>query len=144
MTEFTLYQTDSPLPEETKAVRAGLQAYNFKHLSEYEFEDLFLAFKDPDGIIIAGLTGVFVLEALHIDRLWTDEKYRGQKLATRLMQQSTQTALAKNCDFIFLDTFSFQALDFYRKLNFEVIGEASGYPRGFSRYFLQKDLKLNS
>jgi hypothetical protein len=39
---------------------------------------------------------------------------------------------------LWLDTFSFQARPFYEKLGYEVFGQLEDYPRGHSRYFLQK------
>lgn len=46
----------------------------------------------------------------------------------------------KGCVGVWLDTFSFQAPDFYQKLGYSVFGELKDYPPGYSRFFLQKRL----
>lgn len=40
----------------------------------------------------------------------------------------------------YLDTFSFQALDFYRKYGYEIFGELQDFPVGHQRYYLVKQL----
>ena len=41
---------------------------------------------------------------------------------------------------LWLDTFAFQAKDFYEKLGFSVFGEIDDHPRGSRRHFLMKRL----
>jgi ribosomal protein S18 acetylase RimI-like enzyme len=49
-------------------------------------------------------------------------------------------AKSQNCDFVFLETMSFQALDFYEKLGFKVELKRDGYAEGASIYYLKKNL----
>lgn len=49
----------------------------------------------------------------------------------------------KKCDFIKLDTLSFQALDFYLKQGFEVFGTIHN-AGSYSHYYLTKELSQNS
>ena len=42
---------------------------------------------------------------------------------------------------IWLDTFDFQAPEFYKKLGFSQFGEIVDYPPGHSRHYFQKRLK---
>lgn len=44
---------------------------------------------------------------------------------------------AKNA---YLDTFSFQALNFYKRHGYQVFGELPNLPPGHQRYFLTKQL----
>jgi hypothetical protein len=44
---------------------------------------------------------------------------------------------AKN---VYLDTFSFQAPDFYKQHGYQVFGELEDFPPGHERYFLTKKL----
>ncbi|MGH8409424.1 MAG: GNAT family N-acetyltransferase, partial [Pseudomonas sp.] len=46
----------------------------------------------------------------------------------------------KGCAGIWLDTFSFQAPGFYRKLGFSEFGHIAEYPPGHTRHFFQKHL----
>jgi ribosomal protein S18 acetylase RimI-like enzyme len=49
-------------------------------------------------------------------------------------------ARARGCGHILLETHSFQAPDFYRKLGFEIIGCVDGYPRGHRSLTMRKRL----
>jgi hypothetical protein len=49
-------------------------------------------------------------------------------------------AREKNCVGIWLDTFDFQAPDFYRKHGFSEFGQLQDYPPGHQRLFFHKRL----
>jgi len=49
-------------------------------------------------------------------------------------------AREKECDFIKLDTLSFQALGFYEKNGYEVFGSLDNVGRDYKHYYLKKDL----
>jgi hypothetical protein len=51
-------------------------------------------------------------------------------------------ALEKGCRLIFLDSFSFQAPEFYKKNGFEVFGKIEDHPKGYDQYFLIKRLEF--
>lgn len=46
----------------------------------------------------------------------------------------------KECRLINLDTFSFQAPDFYKKHGYKVIGVSEDHPKGHNHYYLEKRL----
>ncbi|MFK4476165.1 ribosomal protein S18 acetylase RimI-like enzyme [Bacillus sp. RC206] len=49
-------------------------------------------------------------------------------------------AIKKECRLIKLDTFSFQAPNFYKKHGYKVIGVSEDYPKGHNHYYLEKRL----
>jgi len=81
------------------------------------------------------------VEHLHVDFLWVDERLRGQGQGKLLLEKMEQTAKEHGCRLITLDTFSFQAPDFYKRNGYEVFGKLEDHPKGFSQYFLQKRLE---
>jgi len=55
------------------------------------------------------------------------------------MNEAEKIAKLKQCEFIKVDTLSFQALDFYKKEGFEVFGVIENAGR-HSHYYLKKNL----
>lgn len=90
------------------------------------------------------LAGAIVVErfwnALHIKYVYVDEHYRNQGLGTRLMQRAVRYGSEQNCPFAFVETMSFQALDFYQKMGFELEFTRSGYAHGTLFHYLSKRL----
>jgi len=90
------------------------------------------------------LAGAIVVErfwnALHVKYVYVDEHYRNQGLGTRLMQRAISYGSEQNCPFAFVETMSFQALDFYQKMGFDLDFTRSGYAHGTSFHYLSKKL----
>jgi len=72
------------------------------------------------------------------------DRVRGSSYGTRLMEHIEREAIARGCTDAYLDTFSFQAPEFYKRLGYEVFGELEDFPVGHSRIFLRKRLKLSA
>ncbi|MBQ7919681.1 MAG: GNAT family N-acetyltransferase [Lachnospiraceae bacterium] len=97
---------------------------------------------DENNEIIAGcLAKMYCWNVIYIDILWVDEKYRKCGLGTRLLNEIEKNALEENCSLIHLDTFDFQAKDFYTKHGYKVFGVLEDCPANHCRYYLKKKLK---
>ncbi|SFG34021.1 Acetyltransferase (GNAT) family protein [Sporolactobacillus nakayamae] len=75
---------------------------------------------------------------LHIDFLWVHKRVRGKGYGSALLKEMENYALKNRCRFVYLDTFSFQAPEFYIKHGYTVFGTLENHPKGFNQYFLQK------
>ena len=78
---------------------------------------------------------------MYIELLSVPEQGRGQGVGSELMTMAESMAKEKNCLGIWLDTFSFQAPEFYKKLGFSQFGEIVDYPPGHRRHYFQKRLR---
>ncbi len=54
------------------------------------------------------------------------------------MERAEEIARANDCVGMWLDTFEFQAREFYEKLGFEVFGTLDDHPIGQKKFFLRK------
>jgi len=132
--------SESPTTEEIAAITDPLREYNLQHVPPPNFLPLALLLHDDEDRIIGGLSGRSAYDWLFIDYLVLPTELRGKGLGTDLMNQAEDIARQRGCTGIWLDTFSFQALPFYEKLGYQRFGQIDDYPRGHTRYFLQKRL----
>ncbi|GGX82818.1 N-acetyltransferase [Streptomyces minutiscleroticus] len=96
---------------------------------------------DADGSLAGGLVGHTWARWLHVTYLWVDDRHRGAGLGTRLLAQAEQTAREdRDCTAVRLETWDFQAPDFYRGRGYEVVCVIPDYPPGITEYTLTKKL----
>jgi ribosomal protein S18 acetylase RimI-like enzyme len=131
--------TDTPRKEDEAFVIAQTRKYN-SAFAEDDHKSLCVFARDDGGNIIGGLTARTYWQYLDIAFLWVDEKYRDQGYATKLMQAAEAEARARGCERVFLDTLSFQALGFYRKLGYAEFGRLPGFNGKYVRHYLHKRL----
>ncbi len=96
---------------------------------------------EDNGNIIAGCVArMYCWNVAYVDTLWVDETYRGKGLGANLLEEAEITAKEKGCYLIHLDTFDFQAKEFYEKQGYEVFGVLDNCPTEHCRYYLKKNL----
>ncbi|EPY05012.1 hypothetical protein PAALTS15_22483 [Paenibacillus alvei TS-15] len=97
--------------------------------------------KNEDGSIIAGINCIhYAWKCINIDALWVHEDYRKHGLGSKLLFEIEKTAREYGCHLIHVDTFDFQAKDFYVKYGYELFGVLDDCPLGHKRYYLKKSL----
>jgi GNAT superfamily N-acetyltransferase len=138
--EYTIEVTEVDRPEDRAAILEGLMQFNQRNAPPANFQLLGLFLKSPEGKTIGGLWGRSAYQWLFVELLFIPEPLRHTGLGTAILKQAEQVARDRGCLGVWLDTFTFQALDFYRKLGYTVFGELKDHPRGISQYWLQKRL----
>ncbi|MBW1246468.1 GNAT family N-acetyltransferase [Pseudomonas tolaasii] len=127
--------------QEREAILKPLLAYNRSHTGELPYETVGILLRDPDSQeVVGGLYGKISYKWMFVELLSIPGSMRTQGTGTRLMRTAENLAREKGCTGIWLDTFSFQAPGFYRKLGFSEVGHIADYPPGHQRYFFQKRL----
>lgn len=97
--------------------------------------------KDKNDNIIAGINCIYYSwKCIYIDALWVKEEYRKAGLGSRLLDDIETTAKEYGCHLVHLDTFDFQAKDFYIKHGYEIYGVLDDCPLEHKRYYLRKYL----
>ena len=97
--------------------------------------------EDANGEIIAGLLSkMYCWNCLYIDTLWIKSEFRKEGLGSELLKEIESIAKEKGCHLIHLDTFDFQAKDFYLKHGYEVFGVLDECPKEHKRYYMKKNI----
>jgi len=131
----------NPGEEERSAILRPLRAYNVAQAGDAQAQTFALLVRDEGSEeVIGGLYGEIFYRWLFIELLAVPEQARGQGVGTRLMNMAEELARAKGCVGIWLDTFDFQAPEFYQRHGFVEFGQLEDFPPGHKRFFLQKRL----
>ncbi|MEC3883349.1 GNAT family N-acetyltransferase [Halobacillus sp. HZG1] len=120
-----------------------LYEYNLRHFPEDlrgRYEEIQLYVEDDEGAVRGGLLAEICWNWLEIHTLMVDEELRGSGYGSKLLMEAERTASEKACDFIKVDTLSFQALDFYKKHGYREFGVLEHVGRDFKHYYLMKNL----
>lgn len=127
-------------PDEINVIVKGLTNFNASKANGEEPRYLVITIRDKDQTIVGGLFGATYLGWLQVIAVWMSDSLRGKGHGTRLMCRAEAEALKRQCPRVFLETLSFQALPFYKKLGYKVVSEIADFPPGGSRYALTKML----
>ncbi|MBD9367757.1 GNAT family N-acetyltransferase [Xanthomonas sp. XNM01] len=122
------------------AICTALRAFNREAMGGITTEPVALQLHDAQGRRIAGLAGTVYLGWLAIDALWVAADHRGQGLGSQLLREAERRALAAGAHSAFLDTFAWQAADFYRAHGYVEFGRLEDFPAGRPRRFLRRTL----
>lgn len=98
---------------------------------------LVVTVRGQDDTIIGGLWGQTGYGFLFVEFLALGPA-KGMGLGRKVMELAEQEAKRRGLIGIWLDTFSFQAPNFYLKLGFKEFGRVTDFPPGYSRVFYVK------
>jgi len=72
--------------------------------------------------------------------MYIENLYRRKGLGSILIQKAIDFGRLHDCHAAFVDTFSFQALEFYQKLGFTLEFTRTGFANGHTLHYLKKSL----
>ena len=117
-----------------------IRSYNLSKREVAESEPLNLYVEDDSGELMAGLVAETFGNWLEIEYLFVKDDLRGQGIGSQLLQQAESEAKKRNCRFVFLNTYQFQAPAFYQKQGYKEVFTLKDYPYIGQRHYYQKDL----
>ena len=130
------------MSDEIAVVREGLRRFNFAATGLTQHHTVTLFVRDAGGAIRGGLFGYVWGEWLHITDLWMADECRRRGLGSQLLEKAEREASRVGARGAFLNTFDFQAPEFYKSRGYEVYGALTGYPPGHTEYHLRKTFKV--
>lgn len=128
--------------EESELIVDKIVEYNLSKvpiIQESSFIWINRVIADTYGDIIAGINSkMYCWNCLYIDVLWVKEEHRKKGLGSKILNEIEKVAKDKGCYLIHLDTFDFQAKDFYLKHGYDIFGILDECPQKHKRYFMKK------
>jgi len=132
-------RVESALGPARREVHKQLRAFNKQATGKIDYRPLAITLREGDEIVGA-LTGETYWGWLFIDALWVSEKLRGKNMGKSLVDKAESEARKRGVRNVYLNSFSFQAPDFYRKLGYREFGKLADFPKGHTRHWLMKAL----
>ncbi len=138
--DYHFLYVDKPDESVWRAIGGGIRSYNTQHAGDNKHQSLCFVLYAPDQEIVGGVIGETYWNWLYINLLWVKDELRGRGYGRRLLKMAEAEAQQRGATNVYLDTFSFQAPDFYKQHGYRVFGELRDFPPGHQRYFLTKQL----
>ncbi len=97
---------------------------------------------DDAGSLLGGCVGSTedVWQWLTIDTMWVHPGHRTHGLGRRLLTAVEDQARDRGCRWVKLNTWEFQAPDFYERCGYVTYGREVDYPPGHTNHLMRKDL----
>ena len=131
--------TDSPESTDSDFIAKQTRAFNSTFVPD-DYSPLCVFYRDDNDKLCGGLTAKTYWSYLDITFLWVRDHLRNEGLGTTMLKEAEREAINRGCRYALLDTYSFQALPFYKKNGFQTFGKIDGFCDEHSRYFLRKKL----
>lgn len=121
-------------------IGGGIRSYNKQQAGDDKGQQLCFVLCSPDQKVVGGVIGATYWDWLHVDLMWVEDELRGRGYGHHLLTLAEDEARGRGAKHAYLDTFSFQAPEFYIKHGYRVFGELKDFPTGHQRFFLSKKL----
>ncbi len=138
MVDYRISLEEHPSEADIHTLIQSLVSYNDTQAEKENWQPLAVFIRNDQGEMVGGLYGYTHWGWLFISHLWIADALRRFGYGTELVARAEQAAARRRCRHAYVDTYDFQALDFYRKLGYEAFGILEDFPASHKRYFLQK------
>jgi GNAT superfamily N-acetyltransferase len=135
-----LHMSDVPDEAAVAELRDRVIAYNIAATGYDDGRSLSCFVRDDAGELLGGLDGFTWGGYAMVEWLWVAEPERRHGLGRRLMIAAEQEAAARGCAVVRVNTHTFQAPGFYRRLGYDEIGRAQDAPVNHGEVFFAKTL----
>jgi ribosomal protein S18 acetylase RimI-like enzyme len=123
-----------------RAVSSRIDLFNVARTGLDEWHSVSIFLRDADDEVVGGVLGEIWGGWLHVTTLWVAEALRGAGHGRALLRAAERFAVERGCTHARLESFSFQAPDFYRRHGYEPFGVLEDCPPGHRQYFLRRAL----
>jgi GNAT superfamily N-acetyltransferase len=128
--------------EERELLDSKLVDFNRENVQFKQSEDwidLSYVLKDEIGQAIAGINAIlYCWNILYVDVLYVEDSHRRKGYGKLLLDRAESESQKLGGYMSHLDTFDWQAKEFYEHLGSEVFGILENCPHGHNRYYMKK------
>ena len=136
--EYGWVVNERPNEKDVKQLKQHLGDYNMARANSQEGYGIAIFLHDKHDQLVGGISGWLWGECLEVDYLWVQKALRGHGVGTRLLLALEEAAVERGCRQVTLETFSFQAPEFYEKLGYTVFGVIEGFGNRYRKFYMQK------
>ena len=104
------------------------------------YREFGLVLRDAEGDAVGGITGNTVWDWIQIGVLWIPDNLRGQGFGHLLLERAEELGRQRGCKFARLQTFEFEAREFYESHGYVVQSQTEDFPAGHTQFHLTKEL----
>ena len=132
--------TDDGNERDVNEIHEMLKKYNRSHRETSQNIPIGVFLEGEMGRKLAGLTGETLGNWLCIHFLFVSEQLRGKGIGSKLLAAAESEARQRGCKYAFVDTFSFQAPEFYKNHGYQEVFTLEEYPYTGKRHYYTKEL----
>ncbi len=136
--EYSIH--DDLTSDEANYVQKKLVEFADQFTSTRNYRELGVALRDEEGNVTGGITANTVWDWLQIGVLWLPEELRGLGYGHSLLERIEELGRSYGCKYSKLDTFEFEAREFYENHGYAVQSQTDNFPEGHTQYHLTKEL----
>lgn len=137
-----IFTPPTAVSDHRRAIGEILGEYNEIKAGTGNPQSIAILLQDDDESTAGGLWANIYYDWMFVDLLAVAPEHRATGYGVTLVRQAENLAIANGCVGIWVDTFEFQAPNFWQKLGFEIFGVLENHPRGQQRVFLKKTLPV--
>jgi ribosomal protein S18 acetylase RimI-like enzyme len=127
-------------PADVQAIMRRITEHTKAKAGGMDWRPVNVFLRQDDGAPRGALLGWTLWSCFYVDTLWVDQDLQGRGYGRQLMEAGEAVGRERGCAVAAVDTFNFQALEFYQKLGYSIFGRLPGFARGMERFYLTKVL----
>lgn len=131
---------DDMTSEEASFVQKKLVEFADEFTPPRNYRELGVSLRNADGQVVGGITANAVWDWLQIGVLWLPHELRGEGHGHKLLERIEDLGRGHGCKYSKLDTFEFEAREFYEGHGYVVQSQTNNFPKGHTQYHLTKVL----
>mgnify|MGYP000493816467 CR=1 FL=1 len=140
---ITIQIEREPTQLDRTALTDMIRQFNQQFFKRSPWQPVTVFARDELGSIVGGALGEIGCDWLYIRVLVVQESLRGRGMGSEMLKIVEQEGQKQGCVGVHLETLEFAAKSFYERQGYVIFATQNNYPKGHTRYFMQKLFELS-